>query len=345
MSGGVDSSLAAALIKSQGYDVIGVTLRLLSANEDALNRKALKGIEDAEKVARILDIPHQVFDAREEFEQKVVQPFSQEYLSGRTPNPCVYCNRNIKFGALLAHARKMGAEHVATGHYARVMYDEEKGRFLLKKGKDARKDQSYFLFSLSQDQLRSVIFPLGELTKTEVKERAKEYGLGVFERKESQEICFIPDNDYKKFIKNRFPEAGGNGPIVATDGALLGRHHGIFSFTIGQRKGLNIAKGHPLYVVSLDKDTNTVFVGRKEETGRKELTASRVNWIATESLREPLTIKARIRYRNPENPARVLPLSKETVRVEFFGLQVAITPGQAVVFYEEDSVVGGGWID
>jgi len=347
MSGGVDSSLTAALVKSRGYDTMGITLKLSpgEGKGGSFRGKSQKGIEDATVVARKLNIPHRVFDVRQEFEEKVIERFCREYLSCRTPNPCILCNASIKFGALLSHARTQGADYVATGHYARVAYDAIKGRFLLKKGKDLQKDQSYFLCSLNQDQLRSVMFPLGEFTKSEVREKAHGFGLTVSDKPESQEICFIPDNDYVAFIKSRYAEQERPGPIVSTKGDVLGEHKGIFSFTIGQRKGLNIAQGYPLYVISLDEHTNSVVVGRKEEAFRQSLTASRINWIAMESLPNPIALKARIRYRHSENAARVIPLSPDQVRVEFNQPQLAITPGQAVVFYDGDIVMGGGWID
>ncbi|MBW2605465.1 MAG: tRNA 2-thiouridine(34) synthase MnmA [Deltaproteobacteria bacterium] len=347
MSGGVDSSLAAFLIKSQGYDTIGITLKLCSQknNPASSERKSPEGVEYAAEMARKIDIPHYLFDLQKEFEQEVIEGFCREYISGRTPNPCIFCNEKIKLGALVRRAREMGADYVATGHYARVIYDKKKGRFLLKKGRDLQKDQSYFLFSLGQDQLKSVFFPLGGLTKNEVKQQAEKYGLSVSGRTESQEICFVPDNDYPAFIKSRFPVIERKGPVVSTRGEVLGEHHGVFSFTIGQRRGLNIARGYPLYVVALENDTNTVVVGEKEDLYRRELIASGTRWIAIESLNKPLVLKARIRYRHQECPALVVPLSAEKVRVEFSEPQRAITPGQAVVFYDGNIVAGGGWIE
>ena len=347
MSGGVDSSLTAALVKSQGYETIGVTLKLTpEVNGSGFpNGKSLKGVGYAAGVAKKLNIPHYVIDVHKEFEEEVIERFCREYLSGRTPNPCIFCNKRIKFGTLLNLVRRLGGDYMATGHYARAGYDNTKGRFFLKKGKDSHKDQAYFLFSLSQDQLGSVIFPLGEFSKAEVRLKAKEFGLTVADKPESQEICFIPDNNYVKFIKSRFSEVPGAGPIISSKGDVLGEHNGIFSFTVGQRRGLNVAQGYPLYVVSLDKNTNTVVVGRKEETFRKAFNASRINWIAIDSLNHPIELRARIRYRHPENQARIIPISKDRVRVEFSQPQMAITPGQAVVFYDGDTVVGGGWID
>jgi tRNA-specific 2-thiouridylase len=347
MSGGVDSSLTAALLTSQGYDTMGITLELSSGESNGASPrgKSRKGMEDASSVARTLKIPHRVLDISREFEEKVIDRFCGEYLSCRTPNPCILCNESIKFGILLRHARTLGADYLATGHYARVTYDETKRRFLLSKGRDRHKDQSYFLCFLSQDQLSSILFPLGKLTKSEVREEAQKVGLAISDKPESQEICFIPDNDYVSFIKSRHAERQRPGPIVSTAGEVLGEHKGIFSFTIGQRKGLNIAHGYPLYVLSLDNNTNTVVVGKKEEAFRTSLTASGMNWIAIESLPSAIELKARIRYRHSESAARVIPLSPDRVRVEFQEPQLAITPGQAVVFYDRDTVIGGGWID
>jgi len=347
MSGGVDSSLTAALLKTQGYDTTGITLNLLPAagKGKGFRGQSRKGVEDARSAAHKLGIPHRVLDVSQEFEEKVIARFCREYLSCRTPNPCILCNESIKFGALLGYARTQGADYMATGHYARVAYDATRGRFLLKKGKDLHKDQSYFLCALNQDQLRSVLVPLGEFTKSEVREKAQRYGLEVSDKPESQEICFIPDNDYVAFIKNRYPEHQRAGLIVSTTGEVLGEHHGVFSFTIGQRKGLNIAQGYPLYVVALNEKTNSVVVGRKEEALRRSLTASRINWIAMEPPAHPLALRARIRYRHAESAARVVPLSRDQVRVAFKHPQLAVTPGQAVVFYDGDTVMGGGWID
>ena len=338
MSGGVDSSVAAALLKAEGFEVVGATLNLT-------NLASPEGLNFAQEVAQKLDVPHFVLDHSKIFEQEIVDFFCQEYLSGRTPNPCIVCNQKIKFGSLLIRARELGADLLATGHYARMVHDDTRGRFLLKKGKDSRKDQSYFLFALRQDQLGSVIFPLGEMTKTEVKEKAKEIGLKVFDKPESQEVCFVPGNNYKNFIKSRFPSLNEKGPIVSTDGKILGEHQGIFSLTVGQRKGLKIARGFPLYVVSLDKATNTAVVGSKEETFRKELIVSRTNWVSLKSLDKPVEVKVRVRHQHQESPARIIPLSEGRVGVEFFTPQMAITPGQAAVFYDEDTVVGGGWIE
>ncbi|HAX99015.1 MAG TPA: tRNA 2-thiouridine(34) synthase MnmA [Candidatus Atribacteria bacterium] len=338
MSGGVDSSVAAALLKAEGFEVIGATLNLTGIHSP-------EGIKFVQEVSQKLEIPHFIFDLSVEFKREVVDFFCKEYLSGRTPSPCIVCNQKIKFGTLLARAREMGAEYFASGHYAQSVYDDTKDRVLLKKGKDTKKDQSYFLFALGQDQLRSVVFPLGGLTKTEVRERAKKIGLKVFDKPESQEICFIPDNNYKNFIKSRFPNLNQKGPIVSTEGKILGEHQGIFTLTVGQRKGLRIGRGMPFYVISLDKATNTVTVGSKEEAFRKELMVSRLNWISLMSLDKSIELNVRVRYKHKESPARITPLSQKSVRVEFLKPQMSITPGQAAVFYDGDTVVGGGWIE
>jgi tRNA-specific 2-thiouridylase len=341
MSGGVDSSVAAALLKEQGCDVYGVTLNL--AVESSVARMA-GAIESARKTARMLGISHDVIDVRATFEEKVVSVFCEEYRHARTPNPCVVCNRQLKLKELRRVAGQRAAEYVATGHYAQAMYDEERGRYLLKKGKDARKEQSYFLSLLTQEQLGAVLFPLGSMSKSAVRDKAKALDLPVHDRRGSQEVCFIPDNDYSSFISARMPDLVRPGPIVSTAGEVLGSHQGIHRFTVGQRKGLNVPQGYPVYVTALNSETNTVVVGKKEETYRSELTATGLNWIAIDKLKEPIKVHARIRYRNREQPAQVIPLPNDVVKVVFDEPQMAITPGQAVVFYDGDMVVGGGWI-
>jgi len=337
MSGGVDSSVAAALLKNAGYEVMGVTF--------LTTPQTSSGINFAQEVAQQLNIPHMVLDISKEFEKTVVNYFCQEYLSARTPNPCVICNQKIKFGLLLNHALSCGADFFATGHYAQVVYDYQSGCFLLKRGRDKRKDQSYFLFRLSQEQLSSILFPLGDMDKAEVRKKAKELNLKVFDKPGSKEICFIPHNDYKKFIKKRFPDLKQKGPILSPEGEFLGEHEGIFSLTIGQRKGLKIAKGTPLYVISLDKTTNTAIVGTKDKIFRSELIVKQLNWIGIRKLEKPMEVKVQIRSQHRESPARIIPLSEHRVKVEFFEPQLAVTPGQAAVFYQADTVIGGGEIE
>jgi len=342
MSGGVDSSVAAALLKEQGYDPVGITLSFAA---DANQAGASESVEAAKAAAEFLHIPHSVLDVNQRFEELVISRFCEQYLSGQTPNPCVVCNREIKFHALIMEARTVNADCVATGHYARTAFDRNRERYRLMKGKDVEKDQSYFLFLLTQDQLRAAVFPLGEMTKAEVRRQAEARGLPVASRPESQEICFIPGNNYAEFIGARYPKSGNPGPIMTTTGDVIGTHRGIHSFTIGQRKGLTVAVGYPLYVVRLDTHTNTVVVGRKEETVRSELTASGVNWIFSDPPTDAITVSARIRYRHQEKPATVYPLSDNRVRVVFDTPQAAVTPGQAVVFFQNEMVLGGGWID
>lgn len=346
MSGGVDSAVTAALLQAEGFEVIGLTLRLLPPEaEGALWGRARGGaVEEAAEIAARLGIPHEVVDAHGAFEREVVSPFCRSYLSGRTPNPCVVCNEKIKFGVLLNKAKKTGASYLATGHYARVVYGGSGRRCLLKKGKDPSRDQSYFLFTLSQEQLGSVLFPLGELSKAEARAKAAALGLLCGGKAESREICFIPDNDYAGFIARRFPEAQQRGPIVRADGTVVGEHQGLFCFTIGQRKGLRVSRGHPLYVIRLDTSRNAVVVGTREEALRRTLLVEQVNWIDKDSPQEEMDLAVKIRYRHPESPARVMPLPDGSVIVEFQEPQVAVTPGQAAVFYRDDTVVGGGWI-
>lgn len=336
MSGGVDSSVAAALLKEEGHEVIGVTMRLTPQGNHAGT--------DARKVADRLSIPHHVIDFRDTFAERVIANFCREYSLGRTPNPCVLCNKYIKFGILWERARELGAEFIATGHYARVERDVNTGNYLLKKGADTRKDQSYFLCQLNQEQLSRVMFPVGHLTKDKVRQIARELELPVADRPESQEICFIPDDNYMEFLKERLTQASRPGPILDQEGNTLGEHQGILSYTIGQRRGLGIAAAEPLYVTAIEPDRNAIIVGSKEQTYGTELVANDLNWIAGLPPPYPLKVKARVRYRHPEAEATVSPLDNDIVYVKFARPQMAITPGQAVVFYDGDTVTGGGTI-
>jgi len=336
MSGGVDSSVAAALLKRQGYEVTGVTMQLLAGGRNA------SAIEDARIAADNLGIRHHVVDFTEVFQREVIADFYDEYIRGRTPNPCIRCNRYIKFGALLEKARELGGDFLATGHYARV--DGSGGSYLLKTGTDHGKDQSYFLYTLTQEQLRQVLLPLGALTKRQVREIAAGLGLAAG-KPESRDICFIPNSDYPEFLKEHLPEAATPGPILDSRGVVLGEHCGIIFYTIGQRRRLGIATGEPLYVTAIDRERNAVIVGGKEEVYSQRLTASRLNWIAGDMQETPLTATARIRYRHPGAAAVVVPLESNQVQVEFRRPQPAVTPGQAVVFYKGDTVLGGGVIE
>jgi tRNA-specific 2-thiouridylase len=343
MSGGVDSSVAAALLKEEGHDVIGVTMQLRPPSNEKNNGNGLDAIEDARKVARKLEIPHHVIDLRDIFNRTIIADFCREYSLGNTPNPCVLCNKYIKFGVLWEKARELGAALMATGHYARIETDNS-GKYLLKKGKDQRKDQSYFLCRLTQEQLSRTLFPLGNLTKVKVRQIASELKLPVAERPESQEICFIPDNNHTKFLKDHTLTPAEPGPILDGKGNVLGEHEGIAFYTIGQRKGLGIAATKPLYVTAIEPERNAVVVGTKEQTYADELTADNLNWIAASMPEQPIKVKARVRYRHPEAEAILSPLDKTSVYVKFAEPQMAITPGQAVVFYDGDTVIGGGTI-
>jgi tRNA-specific 2-thiouridylase len=336
MSGGVDSSVAAALLKQQGHEVFGVTMRLYdSSGADA-------AADDAAKVADKLGIAHLVFDMRDSFSRTVIDYFYHEYAAGRTPNPCVLCNRQIKFGALWEKAKEMGADLLATGHYAMIVH--EKDRYLLKKSAGLKKDQSYFLYRLTQEQFRRTLFPLAALTKDKVKHMAQELGLPAANRPESQEICFIPDNDYARFLKEHTHVNAVSGSILDGAGKRLGVHNGIFNFTIGQRKGLGIASTEPLYVTGINAAVNSITVGSKEDIYGDELVANDLNWIACPPPSQPFKASARIRYRHQEAEADVTLIENDKVLVKFTTPQMAITPGQSIVFYDKDSVIGGGTI-
>jgi tRNA-specific 2-thiouridylase len=343
MSGGVDSSVAAALLKEEGHEVIGVTMQLRPLSDEKNNGNSLDAIEDARKVARKLGIPHHIIDLRDIFTCTIIADFCREYSLGNTPNPCVLCNKYIKFGLLWEKARELGAALMATGHYARIETDNS-GKYLLKKGGDQRKDQSYFLCQLTQEQLSRTLFPLGNLTKVKVRQIASELKLPVAERPESQEICFIPDNNHIGFLKDHALTPAEPGPILDRKGNVLGQHEGIAFYTIGQRKGLGIAAAKPLYVTAIKPGKNAVVVGTKEQTYTSELVADNLNWIAGSMPEQPIIVKARVRYRHMEAEAIVSPLDKASVYVKFAEPQMAITPGQAVVFYDGDTVIGGGTI-
>lgn len=341
MSGGVDSSVAAARLQQEGHDVIGVTMQLGPGQKQGDGG----AVADAKKVSDKLGIRHHVVNFRDIFARRVIADFGEAYRQGRTPNPCIRCNRYIKFGALLERARELGAQFLATGHYARIERDQASGACLLKKGADRHKDQSYFLCQLTQAQLQATLFPLGSLTKDRVRQIAGELGLSVAARPESEEICFIPDNDYPGFLKDYLPQATSPGPILDELGHTLGIHQGIASYTIGQRQGLGLAAREPLYVTAIEPERNAIVVGNREKTYSRDLVASNLNWIAISRPEHALKIKARIRYRHPEAEAVVTPLGEDRVYVRFTEPQMAITPGQAVVFYEGDTVIGGGTID
>ncbi len=339
MSGGVDSSVTAGLLLEEGYEVAGVSLRLWEGG-----RKGPRNCSDhvgAKEVADILGIPHTLLDMRSEFHETVVKPFAQSYLQGRTPNPCVACNRDFKLGSLLKWAKKQGADYVATGHYARIVHEPFTGRSSLLRGTDRGKDQSYFLFSLSQEQLAHTLFPVGHLAKDEVRLRANRLGLSVADRPESQDICF---GDYKALVES-FAEGDDlcGGEIVDRSGKVLGYHEGIHRLTIGQRKGLGLFAAHPLYVLEIDEDQRRVVVGKREELGCKGLAVHSVNWIEPPE-KEEISAEVQLRYRSPSVPCLVHPNGKGRCEILFQEVSPSVTPGQAAVLYRGDQVLGGGWI-
>jgi len=359
MSGGVDSSTVAAMLRAEGHNVIGLTMQLWNQRRlaghagmpEAVQGRccSLDDVYDARRVAETIGIPYYVVNHEERFEREVVQPFVEEYLSGRTPIPCSLCNNHLKFDQLLIVARQIGAEMLATGHYARVEFDEDRGRWLLKRPADLSKDQTYFLFGLTQEQLSHTIFPLGGMTKPEVRERARHHGLALAEKPDSQEICFVPGGDYKRFLDAYLAERGEAlpdtaGELVTTSGEVIGEHKGIHNFTVGQRKGLGVATGSPLYVIQIKGDARQVVVGGGEELYSRTLRVRRVNLIAVEDLRELLRVTVKIRHRHEPAPAMIEKTGADEVLVTFDNPQRAITPGQAAVFYDGDVVVGGGWI-
>jgi len=350
MSGGVDSSVAAALLVEQGFDVIGVTLRVWPWREPEEEARKFgsccspETVDDARAVARRLGIPYYLLNSEREFERAVIEPFARAYAAGRTPVPCVACNREVKFGSLVQRARAWDAAAVATGHYARISRDPGTGRLLLWRGRDPRKDQSDFLWPLTQEQLGAARFPVGGLTKDAVREKARALGLATAEKPESQEICFIPDDDYRGFLRRRTPEAFTPGPIVDGQGRALGRHDGLANYTIGQRRGLGLAFPRPLYVTRLDPARNTVVVGEAEEGVVEELRADQVNLISLPALSGPLAVAAKIRHTHEPAAATIEPGRGGGVLVRFERPQRAPAPGQSVVFYQGDLVVGGGVI-
>ncbi len=350
MSGGVDSSVAAALLVEQGFDVVGITMRVAPAPTGAepVSRFGsccgTEATEDARRVARALGIPHYLLNMEDEFEQKVIGRFVAAYGAGRTPVPCVACNSELKFGSLLGRARAWDALAVATGHYARLGRDPVTGRHLLLRAMDARKDQTDFLWPLSQAQLAAARFPVGALTKDEVRAHARRLGLVTADKPESQEICFVPDDDYRGFLRRRAPEMFRPGAIVDRRGSVVGTHAGIAAYTVGQRRGLGLATGRPLYVVDLDAERNTVRVGEAGDLDSDRVVAEAVNFIACEPPRTPLRVEAKIRHSHRPAAATVCALEGNRAQVVFDTPQRAASPGQSVVFYDGDVVVGGGVI-
>jgi tRNA-specific 2-thiouridylase len=347
MSGGVDSSVAAALVADAGHDVVGLSMQLYDqrASPEAFGSCcSLDDLQDARRVAAAIGFPHYILNLEQEFRQTVVDNFVSEYAAGRTPIPCVHCNADLKFSTLVDRASGFEAGAVATGHYARVTYDEDVRRHRLWRSVDRDKDQTYFLFSLTQDQLAHALFPVGHLRKAEVRDVARRLGLTVADKPDSHEICFIPDGDAAGFVDRRLGDEDRTGEIVDSAGKVVGRHRGIHRLTVGQRKGLGLATGTPMYVLKLEPAESRVVVGTRDELGGRSLTARSVNWISGTAPDGPRRLTARIRHRHTDAPALVSPQGTQEASVEFDDPQMAITPGQAVVFYDDEEVVGGGWI-
>lgn len=343
MSGGVDSSVTAALLLERGFEVIGVTMRLGThdKNDSSTSCCSIESVEDARRVASQLHIPFYAVNFKDAFRDEVVNYFCAEYSAGRTPNPCIICNEKLKFGKLLQLAHELEAKYIATGHYARIAF---KGRYILRKGIEAQKDQSYALFSLTQDQLKHAIMPLGEFTKSEVREMAENMALKTAKRPESQELCFIADNNYNRFIQEKI-DSIKPGKIIDMSGNIVGEHKGIQFYTIGQRKGLGGTFGKAMYVIKINPFNNTITIGSKEDLKLKRLTASNANFISISKLEKPIKVTAKIRYNDTGSDGIAAPLPDNRFEVLFYESRIAVTPGQAVVLYDGDMVIGGGWID
>lgn len=346
MSGGVDSSVAAYLLKEQGMEVIGISIKTheTPTTDSGKGCCTAEDLQDARRVCQQLDIPFYPINFKDEFQEKVIEYFGREYSQGRTPNPCVVCNSTLKFGALLAEVKKLGAYYLATGHYVQKKRDRE-GRYHVMKARDVAKDQSYFLFNLNQEQLEHVLFPIGHYTKDEVRDLARKGGLQTAEKAESQDICFTAGKGYEEFIESELPQFKGEpGILVNQEGQAVGEHRGVHAYTIGQRKGVGVATGDKVYVTEIFPDQRKIVLGSEQDLMKNEILVRDVNWILREvNMEEPVTVK--IRYRHPGAKGRLKALTNRMVRVEFGESQRAITPGQAAVFYREDELLGGGWIE
>ncbi|NFP90943.1 tRNA 2-thiouridine(34) synthase MnmA [Clostridium sporogenes] len=347
MSGGVDSSVAAYLLKEQGYEVIGVTMQIWQDDEEFIEKEggccSLSAVADARRVANKIGIPFYVMNFKDAFKRNVIDYFVDEYMEGRTPNPCIACNKFIKFSSFLDKAMDMGIDYVATGHYAII--EKQKDRYIIRKSEDDKKDQTYALYNLTQFQLERTLMPCGQYKKSQIREIAKDIGLRVHNKKDSEEICFIPDNDHGRYIKNRFPNKVREGNFVDKQGNVLGKHKGIVYYTIGQRKGLGIAFGKPMYVVDINPFKNEVVLGSIEDLLNTELVAKDINYIPFDTLKEPMEVEAKIRYSQNPSKAIITPIDDGRVRVNFHEKQRAITKGQSVVFYKDDLLIGGGIIE
>jgi tRNA-specific 2-thiouridylase len=347
MSGGIDSAVTAALLKEAGYEVIGVTLTLWKEEGEEEKRwqdRSCCKVGLARHVAKLLSIPHHVLDIQEAFRSEIIDDFCEAYLVGQTPNPCVRCNERMKFGRLLTVARELGADLLATGHYARIRHRPERGRYTLLKGVDSQKDQSYFLYRLNQEQLASSLFPLGEMHKEEVCQKAAALGLPYEEVLESQEVCFVTQKDYREFLSEHRPESQAPGKIITESGEVVGEHAGVAFYTIGQRRGLGVALGERIYVTRLHPERREVVVGSEESLLKREVIADRLVWGGEGRPDTPLRVQGKIRYRSPAGEGTLIPLSGDRVRIRFDELQRGVTPGQSVVFYQGEEVIGGGMI-
>ena len=347
MSGGVDSSVAAYLLKEQGYDVIGVTMQIWQEDKEYEEREgvccSLSAVDDARRVANKIGIPFYVLNFRDSFKKNVIDYFIDEYMEGRTPNPCIACNRYLKFDEFLKKAKGIGADYIATGHYAKV--EEHNGRYLLVKSDDDKKDQTYALYNMTQEQLAHTLMPCGEYTKDRIREIAKEIGLDVHNKKDSEEICFIPDNNHGRYISEAMPGKVKEGNFVDKEGNILGKHKGIVYYTIGQRKGLGLAMGRPVFVTDINPITNEVVIGPEDDIFKTDLICKDINFIAFDGLDKPMELKAKIRYSAKPAEATISPLENGRIKVSFKEKQRAITKGQSVVFYLDDLIVGGGVIE
>lgn len=345
MSGGVDSSVAAILLKEQGYDVIGVTLKLWESEEQESTCCNLEATLDAKRVCDKLSIPHYTLNAKEQFKNHVIDNFICQYKNCRTPNPCIECNKYLKFGYMYEKAKELGAEYIATGHYAKVEYSEKYERYALKKADNIAKDQSYVLYSIPKELIGKLIFPLAEMEdKEDIRNVAREYGLTIANKPDSEDICFIPDGDYKKFLENNSDLKEKEGNIVTTNGEILGQHKGLYRYTIGQRKGLGIAYSEPLFVIGFNPEKNELIVGTEKETYKTEMLVNQINLLLIDKIEKPMKVMVKIRYSSKEYPANIEMLEEDTIRVVFDEPVARITSGQSAVFYIDDMVLGGGKI-
>lgn len=350
MSGGVDSAVTAALLKKEGFDVIGITMQLWPSDLPFGERSesgccSLTAVEDARRTAYRLGIPYYVVNFQEPFQEAVIDVFADDYLRGETPNPCLICNQKVKFGMLLRKALELGADYVATGHYARIGYDPERGRYVVRKSADALKDQTYTFYGQTQEQLARTLTPCGDYTKEQIRALARQWDLGVASKPDSQEICFIPDNDYRRFLREYRPDAHRPGPIVDKTGRVVGTHDGIAFYTIGQRKGLRISSAERMYVIAIDKENNTLVVGPEEEVFGTSLAVRDVNWVSIAGIDKPRRVQAKIRYNSEVADAEISPGENGQIITRLIEPQRAISPGQAVVWYDGDYLLGGGIID